>query len=162
MVHGADKFKELFNKREYSKLSVDDKNKFIRQVVKDILRENPRGLTASSFENILPFDNKTIRKHLEWLTAVREAYVVQFGNMRVYYPNGKLAHYTDYENVPIGGKHYSFFDLRNEYGRFVYVQEKEKDEYNTFKVSGGLLIKRDSVMDFAENLRRFDDRIERG
>lgn len=158
-INGIDKFNDLFKKRQYDNLSGDDKNKFIRHILIELLKDNPNGITANQLEMFLPFDVKTIRKHLEYLTAIRESYSIQIGRTYVYYPNGKLARFANFEDIEIGSKYYSFFDIKNQYGNFVYLQEKEKDVYNTFKVTGGLLVEKEKVADFISRLDMFLNKI---
>jgi hypothetical protein len=158
-INGVAEFKEQFKIKEYEKLSSEDKNRFIRTALTTILKANPRGLTVSQVTQVLPFDIKTLHKHLEYLTAIREAYSIPIGKTNVYYPNGKLEHYTNFENVEIGARAYTFFGLVNFMGDYIYVQEKERDAHNTFKVTGGLMIEKDKLKDFIQSLLSFESRV---
>lgn len=158
-IEGEEEFKRQFKIKEYEKLSPEDKNRFIRTALTMILKANPRGLTVSQVGQVLPFDIKTLHKHLEYLTAIREAYSILIGKTYVYYPNGKLEHYSNFENVELGSRVYTFFGLSNFFGEYIYVQEKEKDAHNTYKVSGGLMIEKDKLNDFIQSLLSFESKV---
>ena len=158
-IEGAEDFKKQFKLKEYEKLSPEDKNQFIRTALTKILKANPRGLTVNQVGQILPFDPKTLAKHLEYLTAIREAYSITIGKTNVYYPNGKLEHYSNFENVELGARAYTFFGLSNFFGEYIYVQEKERDVHNTYKVSGGLMIEKDRLKDFIQSLLSFEAKV---
>ncbi len=158
-LNGIAEFKAVFKIKEYEKLSPEDKNKFIREALTSILKINPRGITASQLEEFLPFDTKTLHKHLEYLTAIREAYSIPIGKTYVYYPNGKLERYTDFEDVEFGMKSYTFFNLVNFFGEYIYIQEKERDAHNTFKITGGIMIEKSKMKDFIQKILTFESRV---
>lgn len=140
----------------FSKLPPEERKRHIRTILLKIINKNPKGITITGLKKLSGFDIRTIAKHVEYLTATREIYNFEIGARNViYYPNGRLMHSSTNE-YEIGGKFYNFSLLRSMFGNFLYIQEKEKDEYNTFIVKGGLVIRKDSIQDFIEKLQEVE------
>jgi len=140
----------------FNKLPPAERKRHIRTIMLKIVHKNPNGITIAGLNKLTGFDSRTIAKHIEYLTATREIYKLELGAKNVvYYPNGRLMHST-MDECEIGGKYYNFSFLRSIFGDFLYIQEREKDEYNTFVVKGGLIIKKDNIHDFIEKLQEVE------
>jgi hypothetical protein len=101
------------------------------------------------------FDRKTIGQHLDFLVAVREAYKeVIPPRTAKYYPNGKLVHGFGETSARIGNAVFTFRRLVNQFGDFVYVQEKKRDARNLLTVAGGILVSADGIDNFIAHLKR--------
>jgi len=140
---------------DFERMNPQDKKRNIQAILLELLRKNPNGITTAQLEGLTSFDRRTISKHMEYLTAIREAYRIEMGaNLIVYYPNGKLMHPSANEDYKIGDKYYRFSFIENPLGKFLYIQEKTKDEYNTFVVKGGLVVQMQNVPEFLEELSK--------
>lgn len=141
-------------------LSPQEKDFYIRNIVLDILRLNDRrGLTVTQIATATNFNRMTISKHLDILVAQGEAYKVQRGNLFIFYKNGKIVHETDVESLVYSGKTYTFYRLENNEGKFIYLQERELDEYRVPQVKGGVMISMKDVPNFLRKLQEF---VEKG
>ncbi len=138
---------------EFKTMAPQERKRHIRTILKLILHKNGKyGITVPQIMKIASFDSRTISKHLEYLIAIREAYKMDLGgNIALYYPNGIIMHSHDVDEK-IGNKYYSFSFIKNQTGEFLYIQEKSKDQFNTFAVKGGLVIEKSKVSQFIEKL----------
>jgi len=137
-------------------LSPQEKDFYIRNVILEILRLNDRsGITISQFASATKFNRMTISKHLDILVATGEAYKIQRGNLFIYYKNGKIVHETDVESVVFVDKTYTLYKLENNEGKFIYIQEKELDEFRVPQVKGGVMISMRDIPNFLTKLREF-------
>lgn len=156
--------------KEVNKLNQEDKRRYFRKLLLETLRLNPDGVTATALHRKLKeskynYSEDTLRKHLKYLVMVREAYVTLHGNTEVFHLNGKLAWDTKRKVIEIGNKTYCFFELENPRGKFIFIQEREKDSYNIETVTGGIIVQKEHFPDFLSALKDFsknmrDDSIE--
>lgn len=152
--------KTILSPKKIQVLSPQEKDFYVRNVILDILRINDRrGLTISQIASATDFNRMTISKHLDILVAQGEAYKVQRGNLFIFYKNGKIVHETDIESIIYSGKTYTFYRLENNEGKFIYIQEKELDEYRVPQVKGGVMINMKDVPNFLKKMHEF---VEKG
>lgn len=156
----------LISPEELKHLSPAERKKMIRAVILDTLKKAERdGITANEIALLTNLDSRTASKHLEYLAAIREAYVVERGQYKIYYPNGKLTNpRLNWDREFTGNRETRFFNyslISNVLGDFVYVQEKSKDPFNRFSVSGGILINLDYADEFIEVLEDFVEEVKR-
>ncbi len=97
----------------------------------------------------------TLSKHLDVLVATGEAYKVQHGNTFVFFKNGKLVDESDMGSIVFLDKTYTFYKLENNEGTFVYIQEKDLDEFRVPQVKGGVMISMKDVPNFLLRLQEF-------
>jgi len=145
----------LFDRESIIKLSPEKREEVIRIMVKQTLDQHPEGLTPHDIAEMCDLSLITVRKHLDFLTAVREAYEKTYRpRFSVYYPNGRLVH--PYSDTILNAREaiYSFQRIENTFGKFVYVQERKKDVYtNKTRTVGGILIETQSIDKFIEKLK---------
>jgi hypothetical protein len=91
---------------------------------------------------------------MKTIVATREAYELKRGKLSVYYKNGKVVHAKSTE-CRFNDRFYKFFRLKNEQGNFVYVQERQMDEFRAIKVNGGIMIKDEDFLVFLKELQKF-------
>lgn len=140
--------------KEIENLGPEEKKEYYRLVISEILKKNPNGITASQIVDLTGFDHRTVTKHLDFLTAVREAYKKEFGPRTViYYPNHSLSEPSTKETYQIGDSYYTFSQIQNDFGEFLYIQEKKKDSKNIFTTIGGIIISVDAIDDFISHLQ---------
>jgi predicted transcriptional regulator len=142
-------FKEVITMRP------QDREHYIDKIILNILEMNPRGVTVSEIVRKTSFYRDTVAKHLERLVATREAYSIVRGNVTVYYKNGQVVHAIDVKDATSPHRTYTFYKLQNEDGKFVYVQEKELDEFRAVTVKGGIMIDARYAMEFIRELQNF-------
>jgi predicted transcriptional regulator len=142
-------FKEVISMRPR------DREHYVEKVILNILEMNPRGVTIPEITRETSFYRDTIAKHLERLVVTRQAYSVTRGNVTVYYKNGQVVHATDVKNAISPNCTYTFYQLQNEEGKFIYIQEKELDEFRAINVKGGIMIDSRYVLQFMRELQSF-------
>ncbi|MGD0645942.1 MAG: hypothetical protein ABSA75_13635 [Candidatus Bathyarchaeia archaeon] len=108
----------------------------------------------------LPFDSRTIEKHLSILTCTNEIYSVKIGNTQLYLPNSIPMHHAKKETFEIKDREYTAYALQNRMGEFVFIQEKKKTEF-TAEVGGGILIPLADFENFVNFLSNFSKNIKK-
>ncbi len=137
-----------------------EKDFYIRNVILEILRLNSmKGLTISQLVEATGFNRMTLSKHLDILVATGEAYKVQRGNVFIFFKNGKLVDESDMGSIIFVDKIYTFYRLENNEGVFVYIQEKDLDEFRVPQVKGGVMI---SMRDVPNFILKFQEFISKG
>ena len=133
-----------------------EKDFYIRNVILEILRLNTmKGITVSQLVETTGFNRMTLSKHLDVLVATGEAYKVQQGNTFIFFKNGKLVDESDMGSIVFIDKTYTFYKLENNEGTFVYIQEKDLDEFRVPQVKGGVMISMRDVPNFLLKLQEF-------
>lgn len=143
-------------------LSPEKRKRYLRDLLLDILRNNPEGISLSQLKEKLEYDERTISKHLEYIVAIREAYKEKWGHFILYYPNGKILHDKSHEDIKIGNKYYSFVMISNGDQNEFYIQEKSIDNLKRTTVTGGLIIPESDIDDFKLNFNEFVRRGKNG
>ena len=105
------------------------KETIIHDKVLEILKGNPKGFTMTEIVRNTKFSRKAIEKHLQVLILENEIYMKQFGVTKVYYPNHRVHHF-DFEKLSYNNKIIWFDILENEFGRYLLIQKKKKDNGN--------------------------------
>jgi len=141
--------------KEVVSMRPQDREHYVEKIMLNILEMNPRGVTVSEIARKTSFYRDTVAKHLERLVATREAYGVARGNLTVYYKNGQVVHATDVKDATSPDRTYTFYKLENEDGKFIYIQEKELDEFRSVKVKGGIMIDARYALQFIKELQNF-------
>lgn len=143
-----------FDSKSIEQLSPEKRSDMIRIAIKRILNQHSGGLTAPDLKEMTGLSIQTVRKHLDFLTAVREAYQKSYGTrLTIYYPNGKLVHPYSDSIHKIGDSLFSFQRIENTFGKFIYIQERKKDPYtNKTKTVGGIMVEKENINKFIEKL----------
>ena len=132
-------------------LSPFKKEEVLKENLLACLRKNPKGLTTTEIQKETKISRKTLEKHLQILVYENEIYMKQFGPTRVYYPNHRV-HYVDFEKMSFGNRTYWFDIMENEYGNFLLIQEKRKN--NGWITQGSVLIPLNKVNLFINSLSK--------
>jgi len=144
----------ILSQDEVKALRPREREAYVEKVILEVLRLNPRGVIISQVSDQIGFSRDTVSKHLERLSAIREAYKVDRG-VSVYYKNGKVADEQDLKLLTSDDRTYAFYKLENEDGKFIYIQEREVDEFRSVKVRGGIMINAKDFKTFVNGLQKF-------
>jgi hypothetical protein len=153
---------ELKSPKEINALSRDSKKQYYLELLRKLLKENPDGLTATHISTELNktskkyrYNSETVATYLEQLVAMREAYVVPFGNSMVYKYNGRLLHTTKDCFFELGNRRYYLYEIDNPNlkERFLLIQEREINAFRMEKAIGGVMIARSKIEDFLGAIR---------
>lgn len=131
-----------------------DKDGCIQKLLLEILELNSQGITIAELMEQTRIHRNTLTGHMKTIVATREAYELKRGKLSVYYKNGKVVHAKSTE-CRFNDRFYKFFRLKNEQGNFVYVQERQMDEFRAIKVNGGIMIKDEDFLVFLKELQNF-------
>jgi len=145
----------ILSSEEITALKPAERETYIRNLIKSILRLNETGVMVSEIVEATNLNRITVTKHLEYLVAIREAYKKDRGIGAVYYLNGRLVHPTDRLNINFGNKIYEFVKLENPEGEFVFIQEKEQDWLRVTTVKGGIMLRCSDLREFLKGLQKF-------
>lgn len=158
---------DMLEEDNFKALPSNEKQTYIESLLNKILRLNPNGITISQIISALGYFNKsTVWMHLENLVSIREAYKLEMGKTNVYYPNGQMIHPLLREDIEIDDKTFSFFAVKNNFGNFIYLQEKKKDRLGVATACGGLVIPLKNAEEFLEQFKKAvkeaDDIVRKG
>ena len=131
-----------------------DKDEAIQKLLIDILALNSQGVTIAELMEQTGIHRNTLTGHMKTIVATREAYEIKRGKLSVYYKNGKVVHAKSTE-CKFNDRFYKFFRLLNEQGKFIYVQERQMDEFRAIKVNGGIMIRDEDFLVFLKELQKF-------
>ena len=113
-------------------------------------------MSAPEIEKKTGFYGRTVRDHLKNLASLGKVDRVARGGVSFYYPVGDL------EEKPLiihskskDGLSYAVNRLINRRGRFLYIQQKEMDDYRTLIVKGGILIPEEDVKTFIVKMHTY-------
>ena len=144
---------KLLAKETVLRMPPQERERYYERVINEILIANKQGATASEVSRCTGFAERTIRNHLEILTARGETYVIIRGNTSFYYIRDTIQG----EKLTIKSKtrlgvQYIVTDLENFDGKFYYIQQKEMDEYRALRVKGSLMIAKEDGHDFIKQI----------
>lgn len=150
---------EVLPKSEYLKLPPSERELYVREILRQTIRKNIHGVTVGLLAKQLPFDSRTIEKHLSVLMYTNEIYAVKVGNTQLYLPNSIPMHPAKKQSFETENREYVAYVLQNRLGEFVFIQEKKKTEF-TEEVGGGILIPLDDFKGFVKFLKKFTKDID--
>jgi hypothetical protein len=131
-----------------------DKDECIQKLLLEILELNSQGVTIAELTEQTRIHRNTLSGHMKTIVATREAYELRRGKLSVYYKNGKVVHARSTE-CKFNDRFYKFFRLKNEQGNFIYVQERQIDEFRAVRVNGGIMIRDEDFLVFLKELQKF-------
>ena len=132
-----------------------DRDQYVEKLILRILELNPQGVTISEIADHTEINRNTVSSHMKTLAAIREAYAINRGKLSIFYKNGKVVHARSTEHKFPNDRFYKFYRLVNEQGKFIYIQERQLDEFRAIKVKGGIMVKDEDFMHFMKELRKF-------
>lgn len=145
----------IAEKEELKSLRPKDRDQYVQKLILQILELNNQGVTISEIAEQTKVNRNTLASHMKTLVATREAYAINRGKLSIFYKNGKVVHARSTEHKFPNDKFYRFYRLENEQGKFIYIQERQLDEFRAIKVKGGIMIKDEDFMHFMKELRNF-------
>ena len=139
----------------------EDKFKFINRIILDYLElRKGSGATIPELNKSSGLDRNTISKHLTYLVATRQAYKIN-ESAGVYHKNGRIVHYKNMEKKIFDKKLYTFFQLQGLDGQdHIYIQEKEVGKLKSVTVKGGIMIEKNNLKKFIDELSNFNKEME--
>ena len=140
---------KLLTKERVLKMPPQEREKYYERVILDILIANKLGATAPEISQSTGFAERTIRGHLDRLTARGEAHTITRGGVAFYFTRGIIQGETlTIKSKTKQGLQYIITNLENVDGKFYYIQQKEIDEYRALRVKGSVMIAKEDGHDF--------------
>jgi len=152
----------LSDYKEYKRLPPQEREKYVISIIKEILSLNKKkGVTTKQIEEKTYFHRSTIASHLNTLMAKGEVYNYPPNSRNsLYFPNGNLADPILNEDVILEDKIYSIFLMANQFGKFIYMQEKEVSIDGSIEIKGGIMIPYEERKKFFKFLRSIEKLFE--
>lgn len=153
-------FPELLSTLEYERLPAQEKEIYVKEILRKTLQLNQSGLTVSQLKSKLPFDRRIIEKHLSIMEFTNEIYSFKLGSNRIYIPNHKAMHEATSYSERLGKNEYQVYTLHNKLGDFAIIQQKDLEK-NYQDVTGGLQIPLEHYEKFVTYLQKSITAMER-
>jgi hypothetical protein len=151
---------ESLTKNEYLKLPPQERERYVREILRQTVNMNRHGVTVPLLSKRLPFGSRTIEKHLSIMTYTNEIYTIKIGPTILYLPNSRAIHPAIEidETLNVNGREYAVSVLRNRLGDFVFIQEKKRTGMAK-EIGGGILIPLPNFNKFVEYLNNVATKI---
>jgi len=152
---------EVLSREEYLKLPPQERERYVREILRQTVNMNRYGVTVPHLSKNLPFDSRTIEKHLSIMRYTNEIYTVKIGPTVLYLPNSRALHpaIEIQKTLEANGREYAVSVLQNRLGEFVFIQEKKKTEF-TKEVGGGILVPLSHFNRFVEYLSEIAKQVQ--
>lgn len=153
------KLPQMLEMRQYMQLPTHEREQYVREVIRQTLKLNPNGVTASKLGRNLPIDGRTISKHLSIMQYTNELYTEKDGNNVYYYPNSRLMHPASEKVFELGHIEFQVYHLRNKrLGDSIFIQERKKDDYKD-DIGSGIIIPVDKFKEFVQYLSKIGEEL---
>jgi len=149
----AIEFPNLLSHLEYQKMPPEEKETYIKEILRQTLSKNPDGVTITQLKRQLPFDRRIIEKHLDVMEFTNEIYSFKLGLNKLYIPNHKAMHEATSYSEKLDHYEYKVYTLRNKLGDFVVIQQKDLKR-NSQDITGGLQIPLEHFEKFVKYLSK--------
>ena len=126
------------------------KEQYARKIIKEVVEMNPYGVTLKGLEKVLPFDYRTIEKHLFALIFTNEVYTEKIGATTLYLSNIAGMKEGTKEAISLDDRGYDISIIENREGEFVMIRRIEKGD-----TKGGIIIPEDKFKEFVEFQKRW-------
>ena len=155
-------FPNLLSTYEYQKMPPDEKETYIKEILRQTLSKNPNGVTITQLKQQLTFDRRIIEKHLGVMEFTNEIYSFKLGLNKLYIPNHKAMHEATSYSEKLDNLEYQVYTLHNKLGDFAVIQQKDL-KLNSQDITGGLQIPLEHFEKFVKYLgRSISDMEKRG
>lgn len=140
---------KLLTKERVLKMPPQEREKYYERVILDILIANKQGATAPEISHSTGFAERTIRGHLDRLTARGETHIITRGGVTFHFARGIIqGEKLTIKSKVKPGLQYVITNLENVDGKFFYIQQKEIDEYRALRVKGSVMVAEEDGQDF--------------
>jgi hypothetical protein len=150
---------QVLSEQTLMKLPVRERQHYIKETIRKTIHENQDGVTVQMLAERLPFDRRTIAKHLSVMRYTNELYTRTLGNTIVYLPNSRLIHPQFESTFALTDKELKVSLIKNRLGEFVFIQERKKDKYRE-DIGAAIVIPKPAFQDFVRFLRDLSNKLE--
>ncbi|MGA2199840.1 MAG: hypothetical protein ABSG45_07870 [Nitrososphaerales archaeon] len=143
----------LLSDIEYQKMSPQEKETYIKEVLKKTLQLNAHGLTVTQLKDALAYDRRIIEKHLAIMKVTNEVYTVTLGSNIIYIPNHKAMREATSQSRKFGDYEYQVYTLRNRLGDFAVIQQRNIRKASQ-DIAGSIQLPLADLPEFVNYLRK--------
>ena len=146
-------------KDAYSALPSLQKEEYLHNLLNEVIRLNPMGITVSDIRKNTYLSHSVIWHHLEIMASKGECFRVEQGDTDVYHLNKVIDSLSELDIIDDKSQfHYGFnFDLvENVYGKFLRIQRLRESRSETHNLRAGVLIPyhlMDRLMDILDKIK---------
>jgi len=136
---------------------VEDREKYIDKVLMDFLSINSeQGFTIDDLQTSAGFDRRTVSTHLSKFVARGEVYKeVRGRRLSIYRVNGQSIGKPEIIKADLKDHYFRLYRLENDDGKFIYIQERELDNFKRDNVKGVIKIRDEEMQSFIKKLHAF-------
>ncbi len=140
---------------------VEDREKYVDKVLMDILSANSdQGSTIDDLKTATGFDRRTVSNHLAKFVARGEVYKeVRGRRLAIYHTNGQSIGKPEIIKAGLNDHYFRLYRLENDDGKFIYIQERELDNFKRDNVKGVIKIRDEEMQAFIKKLHTFAVRV---
>jgi len=143
----------LLSGTEYQKMAPQEKETYIKEVLRKTLQLNPHGLTISQLKDALGYDRRIIEKHLEIMKVTNEVYTVRLGSNVIYIANHKAMREATSQSRKFGDYEYQVYTLKNRLGDFAIIQQRNLRKESP-DIAGSIQLPLENLEEFVNYLRK--------
>jgi len=131
------------------------KEDYIRKAIRETVKLNQHGVTLPQLIEVLPYDKRTIEKHLYALTFTGDIYTEKIGVTTLYLSNFIDIKKKSDNPIKINDNKYEALIIKNRNGEYLLLQKSIEND-----TIGGFIIPIADVDKFLEFIERFISKIK--
>lgn len=150
----------MIKRTQTSKVSSDVKlrnkspqirDQYANNLLIEYLERNPNGVTIKQIVEKTGLARPTVVRHLERLVALRHIRKRDFGYVSLYYKGGYIDEESSESEKFSNDTSFTFQIVNRDADEsFIYVQEKQLNEFREEKVTGGIMVNTKDALRFAK------------
>ena len=133
------------------------KENYIRKAIRETVKLNPHGVTLPQLIEALPYDKRTIEKHLYALTFTGDLCTEKIGVTTLYLSNLTDIKKKSENSIKLGDNKYEALIIKNRNGEYLLLRKSIEND-----TIGGFLIPTRDVDRFLEFVERSKSKFEEG
>lgn len=151
--------KNQLESSELSSLPPRERDEYSQKMIMNFLEGNPSGATTSEIIDKTNLSRTTVTKQLT--TLMKEGQITEsvhsIGKLKVsvFKTVGKRLHEKKVKDKFSNEVFYSFFSVERDRERYIYIQEKEIDEFRKERVRGAIAVSAKDFDNFIKELMQF-------
>lgn len=152
----------MLEKERYLALPSLQKEEYITNILKEILKHNPVGVTVSDIQKATYLSRSTVWHHIELLNAIGECIRLERGDTDVYHSNKVIASFNEFQLK--GTKLDSVYDfelVENTFGKYVRLQRKRASRSEAHYTGSGIILPSELIEDVIKALNKIKDLISK-